>query len=393
MKVFIKGLNVCPHRRQNLLHFQCFIKATDHELTDNPAESDVILAWTCGFRQDVIDNSISQLVELQKTYSAEVIALGCLPDIDRAQLTEKFSGRVIPWKREGPALEAYFQSQPGTYEKSCPILSEEATCVDAAKYREEHPGKDALFADQFFKLMITQGCPYRCSYCTELLAFPPFKSFPIEDLVSKCQGRVGKPGQNSMILIGDCLGQYGRDIGTSLPELIRALKKAFPTVTFALQNYHPIDLIRQFPEIKSFIQDGWIAHLNLPVQSGSDRILKAMQRQYTRADLDRLFGWLRELEFRRYDTHIIVGFPGETDECFQETVDFLRTNKPTYALVSMYYDAPNAQASKLADKVDQATMLQRLDLIETVLVANGILYNLDGKGIMKDRLERINKTS
>ena len=390
MKVYIKGLNVCAPRRQNLLHHKNFLEKHGHEIVYDPHESDVILVWTCGYRKDVIENSITQLNRYREEYPGEIIAIGCLPDIDKELLEDKFKGIIVPWKKEGDFLEKYFHTDAGAFAAASPVFYEAAVCSDAAEYRRLHPDSDVIFADQFFKLAISQGCPYECTYCTEKLAFPPFRSVSEDELVEACRIPV-QQGQNRIMLIADCLGEYGRDIGSSLPQLIRRLRAEYPQTVYALQNFHAKNFLDFYEDYEQFLKDSWLAHINLPIQSASDRVLMAMKRQYTRKDLDKVFGLMASLNFRHFDTHIIVGFPGETDEDFVETLDFLKKYKPTYALVSKYYDPPGAPSSKMSDKIDDHTINRRLELIERTMREIGMVYNIDGSSFYKERFSRINK--
>jgi len=140
-----------------------------------------------------------------------------------------------------------------------------------------------------------------------------------------------------------------------------------------------------------FLDHKWIAHITMPIQSASNRILSAMGRGYTKEDLDKAFGLLVDMGFKAFDTHIIVGFPGETDVDFQMTIEFLKRYRPTYSLVSKYYDSPNAVSSKMDNKVDEDTMDRRLELIIKEMDQIGMVYNIEGAGTLQDRLSRINR--
>ena len=391
MKIYIKGLNVCPLRRQNLLHYRRFLERAGHQIVCKASEGETILVWTCGFRRDVVDNSISELKRYSKKYPGEVIALGCLPDIDGELLRRHFKGIIVPWKREREFLESYFHAEAGSYSESRPVFHENPICQDAAEYRRQHPDADATFSDQFFKLLISEGCPYKCTYCTERLAFPPYRSASEDRLVDVCWTSVREKGQSRIILMADCLGRYGMDIGSNLPKLIRRLHYEYPETVYALSNLHPIDFLHFYDDMAEFLDHNWIAHLNLPIQSASDRTLSAMNRGCSRKDLDKAFGLLVNMGFRNFDTHIIVGFPGETEADFHMTLEFLKQYRPTYALVSKYYDTPGVASSKMDGKIDKGTMARRLKLIAKEMRGAKMAYNIDGAGLMRDRLRRINK--
>lgn len=390
MRVYIKGLNICPQRRQNLLHYKHFLEKNGHELLLNPQDSEVILVWTCGFREDVIENSITELNRYRVEFTGKIIALGCLPDIDMKLLEKRFKGTIVPWKKEGKFFEEFFGADAGSFAAAAPVFRENAICDDAAEYRRLNPSADAVFHDQFFKLQTSEGCIYHCTYCTEKLAFPPHKSISKDKLVEACRIPVEQHGQHRIMLLSDSVGTYGRDIGSSLPTLIRSLHSEYPQTAYALSNFHPINFLEYFDDMKQFIQDGWILHLNLPIQSASDKVLSAMNRQYTRKDLEKVYELMINLNFNIFDTHIIVGFPGETEGDFMETIDFLRKYKPKYALVSKYYDSPSSQSSKLGSKVDSSTMNRRLKFIENEMKKAGMVYNVDGGDLLQDRLSRIN---
>ena len=393
MKVFIKGLNSCAMRRQNLQHYRMFLSRNGHTLVENPSQSDVIIVWTCAFRGDVLENSLAELAHYERDYEAQIIAVGCLPDIAPERLRQHFSGRIIAWKDEAAELEKYFGLARVSFGEACPIFAEKAVCEDAGAYRREHPEVDVTFHDQFIKLLVAEGCPFECTYCTERLAFPRFRSFPEEELVEACRQLVEETGQKRVILLADCLGEYGEDIGSSLPSLLRKLRTVHPELTFALNNLHPANILQYFDELRGLLHDGWICHLNLPIQSASDRVLKLMNRVHTRKDLERTFSMLGEIGFRDFDTHIIVGFPGETDEDFEETVSFILRYRPRYVLISKFFEARNAPAARLPGKVGAEAMQRRIKRAQCAFQEAGILCNWEGGELIRERLRRLNRSS
>lgn len=391
MKIYLKGLNSCQMRNQKLAHYAGYLIGNGHCIVPDPAESDAILLWTCAFREDVLDNSLQELKRYRDENDAEVFAVGCLPDI----APDILDGRgitVVPWKQEKGLLEERFGACGVEFDAACPILVEDAKCEDAVIYRLEHPEADATFHDQFVKVLVSEGCPFKCTYCTERLAFPPFRSFPASQLVDSVAALVATTGHTRLILISDCLGEYGKDIGTTLPELMRAIRARDERITFALNNLHPKNFLEYMEEMNAFIRTGWIEHLNLPVQSGSDRVLKQMQRQYTRSQLLQLFGRLRELSFTRFDTHVIVGFPGETDEDFEQTLSLILEIRPQYVLLSKFLETPRAPAALLADKIPEAVVWQRVEKASHRFLMAGIICNWEGSDLGEERLRRLNQT-
>lgn len=390
MKVFIKGLNSCAMRKQNLLKYRDFLEKNGHLIVERPEESDIILVWTCAFRGDVAENSLVELERYTNEYDARVIAAGCLPDILPSELHARFKGKIIAWNGEEEEMERVFGPIESRFLESDPVLVERSICRDAADYRRIHEDADVTFHDQFIKLLIAEGCPFACAYCTEKLMFPAFRSFPVDEIVSECRRVVRETGETRVILLADCLGEYGRDTGTTLPELIRALNAEKPTLSFALNNLHPRNFLDYSAEIECFLRLGWICHLNLPIQSAADKVLVLMDRHYTQAELDRLFEMLARNGFDQFDTHIIVGFPGEKEADFQQTVDFILRHSPKYVLMSKYYEAPGAPAAALPDKVSDDDIAARVNRAHGLFSAAGIICNWEGSDLGEERLKRLN---
>lgn len=389
MKIHLKGGNSCNMRKQKLAHYAAYLRGNGHELTDDPMRSDAILYWTCAFRGDVLDNSVTALHGFHGSGKAQVYAVGCLPDIAPDAL-DGLGFTTIPWRDEKRLMENHFGAGGLDFEAARPLMVEDAVCADAALHRARHPEADVTFHDQFIKLLICEGCPFTCTYCSERLAFPPFRSFAPEELAERAVERVAATGHTRLILIADCLGEYGRDIGTTLPDLMKAIRARDSRITFALNNLHPANFLEYKADMEAFIRDGWIAHLNLPIQSGSDAVLTRMNRRYSVAQLRMLFDGLNRIGFRDFDTHVIVGFPGETDDDFRQTVSLLLDIGPRYVLLSRYLESPRAPSAGLPDKVGGAEAQRRMEEAGRRFIEAGIICNWEGSELVKDRLRRMN---
>jgi len=219
---------------------------------------DLRLSWR--FR----DNSVRELKRYLEDYSAELIVVGCLPDIDKDLLESEFKGRFINWRDDAGKLESLFGDRGVKLADIPRKLSDDPVTDDLDIFRKENPGKDVQFIDQFIKMYVAEGCKFECSYCSEILAFPAYHSFPEDQLVAECRRLVEKTGRHEVILIGDSVGEYGSDIGTSLPNLIRKMCAIHPKLQIALQGFNPAHFIRYFNEMNEFIDNGWIRHLQLP---------------------------------------------------------------------------------------------------------------------------------
>lgn len=391
MKVFIKGLNTCPQRNQKLQQYLAFLRGNGHQIVEAPEAGDVILVWTCGFRADVRDNTLRQLTAYGEHYPGRVVATGCLPRIAPGALAASFDGEIFAWTDDARVLEQKFGTGGLSLAEAEQIYTKPALCADATQFRRDHPEHDVIFHDQFLQVMVAEGCPFHCTYCSERLAFPDFRSFPEAALVAATVARMRETGQKEVILIADCLGEYGRETGSSLVSLVRRLAAEEPEVRVSFSNFHPQHFIEDLDGYLALIRDGRIRHLNLPIQSASDRILRLMARSYTRAALTEAFDRLNQLGFTAFDTHVIVGFPGETDAEFEDTMAFLLRHRPKHVLLSWFMDCEDAPAARLPNPVPAAVMARRSEDAEARLRAAGILCNKEGGEIIQERLRRLNR--
>lgn len=393
MKVFVKSLNPCAVRKIKVQQYQDFLIANGHELVSHPAECDVVLVWSCGYRDDYRMNSLLEANRYRDEYQKEVILAGCVPDIDPNYVREHFSGIIINWRDDTLKMEEFF-AHPEQEMTEIPLrFGEQKLCENAQAYKRAHPDKDASFSDQFIKLYVSEGCNLECSFCAERLMFPPYKSFPQDALVATCRQIVEETGELEVMLHADSVGDYGSDIGSTLPNLLHRLKQIHPELKIGMQGFNPAHFIKYYDEMATFIRNGDIFHLRIPIQSASSRLLRRMNRTYTREDIDRIFTFFARTEFTGFSTDMIVGFPGETEDEYEETLQFLLRYRPMYVLLSAFMESPLLAASHLSDKVDLETTWRRLMNADTRLSDAGIICNTDGGALSAERRRRLNLVS
>ncbi len=391
LSVFVKGLHGCAMRKQKVAQYRQFLKKRGYRLVRQLGEADIVLLWTCAFRADVRDSSLVEVRRLARIRSKRLVVTGCLPDIAPDMLQEQFKGTVVAWRDEARGLAAVFGGEPKAVAACRRVFIEPKFCDDAEDFRRRHGDRDVTFADEFIKLVVSEGCGYTCAYCSERLMFPPYLSFPEDALVSSARALIRKTGTKRVMLLADSLGEYGKDTGTSLPQLIRRLCAIRAGVQVALNNLNAADFIRFWKPMTRFVKRGMICHLNLPIQSASTGELRRMRRAYTHADLEKIFSFLKKTGFDAFDTHLIIGFPKETQADLRQTVDFLLTYKPRYVLLSRYMEMPHTPSARLTPKVGARTVARRLRMAERALSAAGIICNVEGGTLARNRWRRMRK--
>jgi threonylcarbamoyladenosine tRNA methylthiotransferase MtaB len=391
LRVFVYGLNSCGMRNTVIQSYRDFLKENGHEVVNKLADSEVALIWTCAFRGDVRDNSLLVINRLIREYSGEIIVCGCLPDIDIELLRRYFKGRIISWRNDAAELEKFFGTPNRKLSEIPLVLFKKQLYVDEADYRRKNPSADVPYIGRFIQIYISEGCIWECTYCSERLAFPPYRSFNMDEIVETCHREVERSRKTGVVLLGDSVGDYGYDTGSSLPALIHRLKARVPNIKIALQDFNPFHFLKFNDEMVEFIQGGLIVHLQIPYQSASDRILQLMKRPYSRADIEKVFGTLNSLHFTEFDSHIIVGFPGETEEDFEASVQFAIQHHPKYMLVNVFMESPNMPAAKFANKIEAKIKRRRSAEARVRFESAGIMVNSDNSELAHERFRRLNQ--
>jgi threonylcarbamoyladenosine tRNA methylthiotransferase MtaB len=212
-----------------------------------------------------------------------------------------------------------------------------------------------------FTLRVQTGCDQTCAYCIIPTTRGRGRSVPLDDVLREVR-RVAAAGFKEIAITGVHLGSYGRDLSTpsSLFDLLCALLCEDVDVTYRISSLEPMDCT---PDIVSLVAESggrFAPHFHLPLQHASDRLLVAMRRPYTLGYYRELVnGIIERLPHAAIGTDMIVGFPGETDEDFARSVEYLESAPLSHIHVFPYSDRPGTIASSLAGKVDGPTIRAR----------------------------------
>jgi threonylcarbamoyladenosine tRNA methylthiotransferase MtaB len=210
-----------------------------------------------------------------------------------------------------------------------------------------------------FTLRVQTGCAQPCAYCIIPVTRGEPRSVPVCAVLAEVD-RIADAGFKEIALTGVHLGSYGRDLhpASSLSELLRALE-CDSRVRFRISSLEPMDCS---PEVIDLVAsgDGLAPHFHLPLQHASDRMLAAMRRPYTLADYADLVDSIRaRIPAAAIGSDVIVGFPGETDEDFDELCAYLERSPLTHLHVFPYSDRPGTAASAMREKVHGAVVRER----------------------------------
>ena len=211
-----------------------------------------------------------------------------------------------------------------------------------------------------FTLRVQTGCDERCSYCIIPTTRGHSRSNPIDEVIRDVRRALGA-GYKEIALTGVHLGSYGRDLPqpSTLAKLLRRLAEWPDDVLFRVSSLEPMDCT---PDVVSLAASSprIAPHFHLPLQHGADAMLRAMRRPYTASYYSSLVHRIvRLVPHASIGSDVIVGFPGETEAQFEESLAVLRGLPLSHLHVFPYSDRPGTEASARHPKVDGLTIRER----------------------------------
>ncbi|MEW6325355.1 MAG: tRNA (N6-isopentenyl adenosine(37)-C2)-methylthiotransferase MiaB [Nitrospirota bacterium] len=340
-----------------------------YQPTARPDEADLILMNTCSIREKAEQKAFSELGRIQQLQRSRpeliVGVAGCMARQEGAALVQRH-----PWIRlvfGSKQIDQLPRLLRETVHSGRPVVAVD----DPAGMAPSLPARRAAGARAWVSIM--EGCENQCSFCVVPHTRGRERSRWSGEIVEEIRGLVAA-GYREVTLLGQNVNSYGRTSseGVTFAELLRRLSAIEGLARIRFTTSHPmavtdamIDAMAELPAV--------CEHLHLPMQSGSDRVLDRMRRDYTRADYRRRAGALRaRVTGLALTTDIIVGFPGETEEDFEQTLDAVREFAFTALFAFRYSPRPNTAALSLDGRVDEATAarrLQRLFSLQRELVA------------------------
>lgn len=348
-----------------------------------------VVLLTCAEMRYKVVNMIREVGRLSKRISgsAELIVGGCLPKTDKEALAQVFQGKTLtPTDFSSlnslPDIRIRVEDMPPAYGRgaaSKPLARRAAfSRGNAIPYgpsrwlsrmvRRHIPIAglrdlaSRLARIRGTEIYVSAGCAKNCSYCAIHFATGQLRSKPLDLVVQNISDGL-QLGYRTFNLQSDSIGGYGLDLGTNLGELLGRILKLPGYFTIGLDDLHPHEFIRYFEQIRSLCRARRLSYLYVPVQSGNERVLGMMRRQCDVKDLATKLTEIRRFGEVFLQTCMIVGFPGETESEFEDSLRFLKSVGFDRIFVHYYCDMPNTESSRLPGKTDKATMSARLERV------------------------------
>ena len=324
-----------------------FFLVNGYAMARNIDESDIILVNTCCVTQDKIATSRAALDFARANGKGKRIVLfGCMaglpfPGLEREDL-------ICVGPKDLGELDTHFAHDTSVNRISAPQLP-------PALYE---PGQGLAYGDYF--ILIAQGCSNRCSYCNIKRVKGEVRSEPAAAILRELRNGLSL-GVGEFALLADDCASYGRDLGTDLVQLMEQLFTAGPGFSLKLGYVYPQFLLDHFDGLKRVFGTGRIRYVNIPVQSGSQRVLDLMNRRYP---VDAVMEVVRQLRDAApettFCTHIMINFPTESHDDFH--LSLALADDFDEALFLHYSDNQNTTAAGLLPKVPETEVRRRLDM-------------------------------
>ncbi|MBI2870707.1 MAG: tRNA (N(6)-L-threonylcarbamoyladenosine(37)-C(2))-methylthiotransferase MtaB [Candidatus Omnitrophica bacterium] len=281
---------------------------------------------------------------------ARIVVTGCYVEADRAAVASLPQvSACLGVKEEGQlaSLVERWREEDGTTGSACTDMAHDLKMSPHSI--QEFSGRTRAY------LKVMDGCNYRCSFCKVRIVRGNARSRPFKELTAEAEALVGS-GHREIVLVGIQLGYYGRDLvpARDLADLVDALEEVPGLDRIRLSSIEPKDITERLIQ-RLARRSRLCAHVHMPWQSGSDRVLTRMRRSYRRQDLEHITRSLRsQVPDIGIATDIMVGFPGEGEDEFLETLGLVEELSPSRVHIFPYSDRRGTDAASFSDKVEPA---------------------------------------
>lgn len=246
--------------------------------------------------------------------------------------------------------------------------------------------------NNLYHVRISNGCMGNCSYCGIRKAVGPQKSIPINDIITKFKSELDK-GNRDILLVAEDAGSYGLDIGNNLPELLEEITKIRGDYSITITSISPVYLVEYINRLEKIFKTKKIVNINIPIQSGSKRILDLMNKY---SDIEKIHEVVLKLKniFGKLEleAQLMVGFPTETDEDFERTLDLMKKLDFDTIFILKFPNVSRTDAYGLKPKIENKQINLRINRAKIFLQELGYSMIFRKRHMFifkKDRIQRL----
>ena len=344
MKIHLKTLGCRLNEAELETWAQAFQK-TGHIITRELSDAHVVIINSCAVTADAARKSRQLIRRIHRDNpTAKLVVSGCYVTLNEDEAAQLLGVDLVVSNKDKNQL----------VEQTLALLNFESMPAMAAE-----PGETSLFSRgrQRAFIKVQDGCRYRCTFCIVTVARGEEVSRPTQAIIDEINS-LHQQGINEAILTGVHLGGYGGDINSDLFQLIQAILDKTSMPRLRLGSLEPWELPDNFFEL--FKNPRLMPHLHLPLQSGSDSVLRRMARRCKTEEFAILVNQARQ-QIKNFNitTDIIVGFPGETEQEWNDSFNFIKTIGFGHIHIFTYSSREGTKAASLPDQLTNEVKKQR----------------------------------
>ncbi len=388
--------NGCNRRLLDADRVKRYFIANGWEVSASPKNADYCIFFASALNRVRIDESFD-IIERLKKFPGEKLVLGCLMEVAPKEFNSRWKGGSLAVKDMNEidsffpdftikykniplgntpliAKNIYKTISPQVFLKQRISMAMSPNRVADKMYSYIHRKKAENYQTAF--IWVSAGCPNNCSFCAERKVVGKPISRPLNEIVDEYKKLIAE-GMRNFEFIGDDVGSYGLDINTTLPELFARLNNEdrHIKVNWVLKHLHPKFIVKYKNDLIEIARAGKITEIICCFQSGSNRLLALMNRQHT---IEEVIVTLKEfrqaLPEIKLATNIIVGFPTETDEEFNQTLQVFDEVYFDRVHMIKYYDAEGSDSHTIEPKVSDESIARRIKSAKKFLKQRDIYF-------------------
>lgn len=387
-KIYIYA-EACGKRQLDANRIKNYFLLNKFKIVDKPNFSDFIIFVTCGFNNKITDNAFKKINYFQQ-FNAELIVAGCVPETDKEKLYEHFKGKTISTKNIDKIDDFFPENKIKFHEVSDTNIfynnpsNENLSFFSIMQNSSIFLGKiknhiiknlfdyrsfiyQFLTNQPFFNLRISGGCLGNCSYCAIKKAVGVLKSKPVDQCLEEFKKGLDE-GYITFVIVADDVGAYGLDIKTNFVNLLDKLTDFPGDYNIFIRDLHPKWFVRYSNELSRILMRNKIKSIDVPIQSGSQRVLKLMNRYSDTQKILDTFLMIRKKHPSLFlNTHILVGFPTESDEDFNETINMVKKVGFNSGFIYPFSCKDRTEAEKIQPRLTDEIIKNRVNFLVKVL--------------------------
>ncbi len=346
------------------------LKKHGYELVTEPGLADIAVVNTCGFIKSAKEEAIETILELGKLKAEgtikKIVITGCLTERYKEEAAELFpeADAVIGTGANKDIVDVLDH-----------VLAGERYLCFPPKLTTEMTGERIISTLPFFTyLKVAEGCSNCCTYCAIPMIRGKFRSVPMEDVLAEAR-TMAENGVSEIVVIAQDTSRYGEDLygESKLPELLRELCKIDGLKWIRTLYCYPERITDELLETIAS-EEKLVKYLEIPIQHCNEDILRRMKRWGNAQELEALFAHIREkIPGVILRTTLITGFPGETEEQFNELAEFVQRVRFDRLGCFAYSQEEGTKAAEFPDQIDEETAAHRADIImeQQMLISAG----------------------